>query len=141
MWQTSHEMKRSQQRKAFKSNYWLQHHLECAKRSITRILARPFSFIITTSMIAIAFTIPAALYILYHSVRSVTDSFENQKQITLFLYQEASLDRANQLRMQLQQWQQLDNIDVINKKDALEKFKQETSLGSIVDSLQSNPLS
>ena len=120
--------------------YWLQHHLECAKKSLQRLLASPLSFIITTLMISIAFTIPAAIYVLFNSVDNLASLWGNDRQITLFLNTETSLAKARNLKTDLLKRTDISDVRVINREDALTEFKQETSLGSIVDNLPDNPI-
>ena len=64
--------------------YWVQHHIDCAKKSLTRLLASPFSFVITILMISVAFIIPAAVYVLFGSAENLAKYWSNDKQITLF---------------------------------------------------------
>ncbi len=120
--------------------YWAQHHIGCAKGSLQRLLASPLSFVITTLMISIAFTIPAAIYILFNSVDKLANYWGNDKQITLFLTENASLTQANILQEKLLMRNDIINAQVVNKDDALREFKQQTNLGSIADNLPNNPI-
>lgn len=120
--------------------YWVQHHAECAKKSLSRLLANPFSFVITILMISIAFTIPAAIYVLFNSAQTLATSWGNEKQITLFLRNEVSLQTANVLRDKLVKRIDIETVSVISKDEALQEFKQQSNLGTIADSLPSNPI-
>ena len=120
--------------------YWIQHHIDCAKKSLTRLLTSPFSFIITILMISVAFIIPAAVYVLFGSADNLAKHWSNDKQITLFLRTDTTLQQVQILRDKLAARPDIANAEVIDKKQALEDFKQQTNLGAITDSLPSNPI-
>lgn len=120
--------------------YWLQHHIDCAKKSLARLLASPLSFVITILMISIAFIIPAAVYVLFNSVDKLTQHWSSDKQITLFLSNDANLQQAQSLRDKLLARPDIATASVINKEEALKEFKKHTNLGSITDSLPTNPI-
>lgn len=120
--------------------YWLQHHVDCAKKSLQRLLENPFSFAITILMISIAFTIPAAVYVLFSSVDSLAASWGSDKQITLFLRNDVNLQTAQTIRDTLVKRLDIESATVISKDQALEDFKQQSNLGSIADSLPGNPI-
>ena len=120
--------------------YWVQHHAECAKKSLIRLLANPFSFAITILMISIAFTIPAAVYVLFSSAQSLAGSWSNEKQITLFLRNDASLQTARALRDKLVKRIDIESATVISRDDALLDFKRQSNLGTIADNLPENPI-
>ena len=120
--------------------YWVQHHVECAKKSLSRLLANPFSFAITILMISIAFTIPAAIYVLFNSAQTLANSWGNEKQITLFLRNDVSLENAKVLRDKLAKRIEIETVSVISRDDALQEFKQQSNLGAIADNLPSNPI-
>ena len=120
--------------------YWIQHHIECAKKSLVRLLANPFSFVITILMISIAFTIPAAIYVLFNSAQTLAASWGNEKQITLFLRNDVNLQSAKALRDKLAKRTDIESVSVISKDQALQEFKQQSNLGTIADSLPDNPI-
>ncbi len=120
--------------------YWIQHHIECAKKSLVRLLANPFSFVITILMISIAFTIPAAIYVLFNSAQTLAASWSNEKQITLFLRNDVNLQSAKALRDKLAKRTDIESVSVISKDQALQEFKQQSNLGTIADSLPDNPI-
>lgn len=120
--------------------YWAQHHAECAKKSLTRLLANPFSFVITILMISIAFTIPAAVYVLFNSADNLAAHWSNDKQITLFMRNDVNLQATQSLRDKITQRPDIETASVISKDEALQEFKLSSNLGSIADSLPSNPI-
>lgn len=120
--------------------YWLQHHADCARKSLQRLLENPFSFTITILMISIAFTIPAAVYVLFSSAENLAASWSNDKQVTLFLRDDVNLQTAQSLRDKLVKRLDIESAAVISKDEALKDFKQQSNLGSIADSLPSNPI-
>ena len=120
--------------------YWLHHHKECATNSLSRLLKNPLASFITIAMIAIAFIIPVVIYLLFVSAENVVTQAQANKQITLFLLPDSTLDAAEELTERLAKRADLYNLLLTNKTDALESFKQQSELDSIIDNLSSNPL-
>lgn len=120
--------------------YWVNHHQECAKNSILRLLKNPLASFITIAMIAIAFIIPIVIYLLFSTAESVVTQSQANKQVTLFLLPSTSLEAATDLSARLDKRADLYNVQLTNRTDALETFKQQSDLDSIIDSLNSNPL-
>lgn len=120
--------------------YWLHHHKECAQNSLFRLLKNPLASLITIAMIAIAFIIPVVIYLLFISADNVVTQSQANKQITLFLLSDTSFEAAGKLSERLEKRADLYNIQLTSKTDALESFKQQSELGSVIDNLSSNPL-
>ena len=119
---------------------WLKHHAESLHDSIQRIVTSPLSFIFTVLMIAIAFSIPISSYIFFLSAKQLTQQWDHDKQITLFLKKDISLSQANTLAKDINAKTEIESAIVLDKKTVLEDFKTQTGLASITDNLSSNPL-
>ena len=120
--------------------YWLKHHIDSAKNSLSRLLASPLSFVITILMISIAFIIPAAVYVVFNSMDKLTHHWSNDNQITLFLRSDATLQQAKSLRDKLLARPDIATSSVVDKEKALLQFKERSNLATITDSLPANPI-
>ncbi len=119
---------------------WLEHHIDSFKLSFTRAITSPVSFIFTALMIAIALSIPINLYVVFSSVQQLTNQWDNNKQITLFLADNVNHKQAQQLAESIASKSEIANASVINKQTALDEFKRQMGLDSIAENLPQNPL-
>lgn len=122
------------------ATHWLLHHLESLKKSFSQAIARPTSFAITTLMIAIAFSIPMSMFVLFTSAEQLTKQWDSDKQITFFLKEDVTLAHANKLAVKIADKDEIENAVVLNKEEALADFNQQMGLNSIADNLPTNPL-
>ena len=135
-------MKRAQSKKNFHATVilWLEHHIDSFKSSLNKHLSNPLSFTFTVLMIAIAISIPISLYILFSSVQQLTEQWDSDKQITLFLNDNVSVSNAQSVADKISNNKWVSHATVINKQQALEDFKQQMGLDSISADLAENPL-
>lgn len=120
--------------------HWLEHHIDSFKLSFTRAINSPVSFIFTVLMIAIALSIPMSLYVVFSSTQQLTDQWDNDKQITLFLKDKVSYSEAQKIAASITEKDIIANAYAINKKTALDEFKLQMGLDSIAENLPENPL-
>ncbi|MDW3096042.1 MAG: permease-like cell division protein FtsX [Gammaproteobacteria bacterium] len=119
---------------------WLEHHIDSFRLSFTRVINSPVSFIFTVLMIAIALSIPMSLYVVFSSAQQLTDQWDNDKQITLFLKDKLSYSEAQKLADSIADKDMIAEAYAINKNTALDEFKLQMSLESITENLPENPL-
>ena len=119
---------------------WLEHHIDSFKLSFARAIYNPVSFIFTVLMIAIALSIPMSLYVVFSSVQQLTNQWDNDKQITLFLKDSVSYSETQKIANTIAKKDVIANAYAINKKTALDEFKIQMSLDSIAENLPENPL-
>ncbi len=119
---------------------WFEHHIDSFKTSFKRNITNPLSFAFTVFMIAIALSIPMSIYIIFSSVQQLTQHWDNDKQITLFLNDKVSLTQAQSLAKNIINNPFILNTQVINKKQALEDFKQQMGMNALSADLPDNPL-
>jgi cell division transport system permease protein len=120
--------------------HWFHSHKDSAKKSIYRASGNPLSFLFTTLLIAIAFSIPMGMYTLFSSVEKLTSQWDSDRMITLFLAEEITFEHAKKLAGNLSDDSELDSAEVVNKNDVLEQFKRETNFNLFPDSSSENPL-
>ena len=119
---------------------WLEHHVDSFKLSFARVISSPISFAFTTLMIAIALSIPISLYVVFSSVQQLTNQWDSDKQITLFLNENVTYTQAQQLANKIASKDTIANASAINKQTALDEFKQQMGMESIAENLPQNPL-
>ena len=119
---------------------WLEHHIDSFKASLKRNLSSPLSFSFTILMIAIALSIPMSMYIIFSSAEQLTQDWDNDKQITLFLNDDISLSQAQAIANEINSHHLVLSSAVIDKQQALQDFKQQMGAETLSAQLPNNPL-
>ena len=119
---------------------WFEHHIDSFKLSFARAIASPVSFIFTALMIAIALSIPMSLYVAFVSIQQLTNQWDSDKQITLFLADNVDFTQAQQLAKTIADKKEIANASAVDKQVALDEFKQQMGLDSIAEHLPQNPI-
>jgi len=120
-------------------NYLLR-HLQVMLFSLGQLWRQPLSTLMTIIVIGIALALPAGLYVLLDNIEEVSDQWDDATQISLFLQQDVFPDQAIALNDQLKKWPQISNTHYQSSSQSLEEFRQLSGLGSLLDSLPTNPL-
>ena len=76
---------------------WLRHHAAMARDSARRLLVAPIASLLTMLAIAIALTLPAALWLALDSARLLDNELNDSAQLTLYL--ETSVDESQALTL------------------------------------------
>mgnify|MGYP000692172277 CR=1 FL=1 len=119
---------------------YLLRHLQVMLFSLGQLWRQPLSSLMTIIVIGIALALPAGLYVLLHNVEQVSDQWDDATQISLFLQQDVSQDQALALNKKLNTWPNIASTHYQSSKQSLEEFRQLSGLGSLLDSLPSNPI-
>lgn len=120
-------------------NYLLR-HLQVMLFSLGQLWRQPLTSLMTIIVIGIAFALPAGLYVLLNNVEQVSDQWDDATQISLFLQQDVFPEQAIELNKKLKQWPQISDTHYQSSSQSLEEFRQLSGLGSLLDSLPTNPL-
>lgn len=120
-------------------NYLLR-HLQVMLFSLGRLWRQPVASLMTITVIGIALSLPAGLYVLLQNVNSISDQWDGASQITLFLQKNTSDKQASQLNNELQAWPEISNSSYQTAEQSLAEFRQISGLGTVLDSLVENPL-
>jgi len=120
-------------------NYILR-HLQVMLFSLGQLWRQPLSTLMTIIVIGIALALPAGLYVLLDNIEEVSEQWDDATQISLFLQQDVFPDQAIQLNDQLSQWPQIAQTKYQSSSQSLEEFRHLSGLGTLLDSLPTNPL-
>ena len=121
--------------------HWVHSHQDSAKKSLLRAWQSPLSFIFTILLIALAYSVPMGIYILFSSVEKLTDQWDSDRHITLFLTEDITYNQAEKFAKNLSGHLDIDNVELLNRDDVLKQFKQETNFYLFPDSSSTeNPL-
>lgn len=115
-------------------------HIHVLLSTLRRLTATPLASLLNVLVIGIALSLPAGLYVLLHSVQSLTGQISSTPQISVFLHRDASKADVARIGNELRQHGSIKEIRFIPRGQALEQIKQTMGLSDVVDSLQQNPL-
>ncbi len=125
---------------AEKRDAWLRHHRYLAMDSMRQMLKRPLSAALTWMVIAIALSLPTLMVMALLNLKQITGPLNEGAQLSLYLDQSVSTDRAEKLARELKQRPEIKSTRYISPNDGLREFKEFSGLGNIIDSLENNPL-
>lgn len=115
-------------------------HAQALFSSLGRILATPFTSLMTIMVLAIAIAAATGSYLLWANVEQLTDNLENSNQISLFLKQEVDTKEGQKLADTLQNNSAVKSVNVLSKEKSLAEFKKFSGFGEAIDALDENPL-
>ena len=124
----------------FKPTNYLLRHLQTMLYSLGRLWRQPIASLMTITVIAIALALPAGLYVLLHNVEQVSDRWDSNSQLTLFLQQDSNEQQAQQLMTTLATWPEIVAVDYQSAEQSLKEFEQTSGLTELLKTLPSNPL-
>lgn len=119
---------------------WLQHHRLSAAESLQRVLNNPGSSLLTWMVIGIALALPVGLNVALDNVSQVSASWESPAQISLFLRDGVSSDRARELEVELGVREGVGDTHLISREEALAEFRKLSGFSDVLASLEENPL-
>lgn len=115
-------------------------HAHALFSSLGRLVATPFSFIMTIIVLSTSISLACGFYITFINVQQFTDNLENSNQISVFLNSDLSDKDAEELAKKIRQNPQVQEVNVITKEQALVEFKNYSGFGAAMDVLDKNPL-
>jgi cell division transport system permease protein len=124
----------------FSFRAYLLIHLHTFFASLGRFSRAPFNFMMTVSVIAITLSLPSGLLVSINNLQSVSGQIDLNNNISVFLNQSVTLQRATELSTLLQQDSKVSQTVLIDKQAALEEFRQYSGFGSAISTLADNPL-
>lgn len=115
-----------------------QYHVLIA--SLMRLLQTPFTSAMAISVMAIAIALAGSFYILVSNGQQLVDSLQTGKQISVFLHEQITDQQAREFAQKLQSNEQIADVSVISKQQALAEFQKYSGFGAALSALEANPL-
>lgn len=120
-------------------NYLLR-HLQVMLFSLGRLWRQPLASLMTVVVIGIALALPTGLYVILKNIEQVSSQWDDAAQISLFLKQDVNDAEAQDLVNKLKVWPEITAVNYQSASQSLEEFRQLSGLGSLLDTLPTNPL-
>lgn len=121
-------------------NAWVRHHRLSAADSMGRLLDNPITSVMTWLVIGIALALPTGLDVALDNATQLSVSWDSPAQISLFLGDDVSDDRARQLQEELAARADVVQARFVSRQEALEEFRALSGFADVLASLEDNPL-
>ncbi len=121
-------------------NSWFRLHQREAKHSLRHLTKKPFSFAITTTVLAIAITLPLLLFIAVKNLKVWASYSDTGLEVTLFLHENTEIEKAKSLSKDILNWHGVKQSEFVSSNDALTELSAHPELADIASNLPSNPL-
>ena len=119
---------------------WLTRHVSTSIGSLGRLVRQPFASLMIILVIAVTLAIPAALNLIVKNARSISDSWDNALDFSIYLNLSISETDAQALARLIEQRADVESVQLITAGEALTEFKQQSGFGQALDHLSENPL-
>ncbi len=117
-----------------------QHHSSTLKSSAIKILREPLQSLLTILVIAIALTLPTALYLSVENIRQLSGGVEASAQISVFVKKGARESALDALGEKLDGLSGVASVSYISAQAAVDEFEALSGFGSALQYLDENPL-
>ena len=119
---------------------WITRHVSTAVGSLGRLVRQPFASLMIILVIAVTLAMPAAINLVVKNARSVSGSWDNALDFSVFLKQEVSVSEAEALARLIRQRADIETVEFVSADDALLEFKRQSGFADALDQLPDNPL-
>jgi len=119
---------------------WFLRHASTAVAALGRLAKQPFASLMTILVIAVTLALPAALHLVIKNAQSLSGSWANALDFSVYLHQATPVEAARNLAGLLEQRADVESVTLIPADEALEEFKARSGFGSALDHLPDNPL-
>lgn len=119
---------------------WFARHAGTAVAALGRLSRQPFASLMTILVIAVTLALPAAMHLVVKNARSLSASWDNALDFSVYLQQDMTGEQAERLAGLVDQRADVDSVTFISADDALEEFRLTSGFGDALDHLTTNPL-
>lgn len=119
---------------------WLTQHLNTAAGALRRLIRQPFASLMTILVIAVTLALPAAVHLVIKNAQSISASWDNALDFSVYLKTETLLEDARGLAEIIEQRADVETVTVVSAQEALEEFQEQSGFGEALEHLDTNPL-
>ena len=106
-------------------------HGHSALSSLGRLIRQPLASIVTVLAIAVALSLPFALYIMLDNAIRAMGGLDRNAQLTAFLSHDLSETQTESLASTLRQWDAVKHVRIVGRAEALAEYQQMTGFGDV----------
>ncbi len=119
---------------------WLTRHASTSIGALGRLSRQPFASLMIVLVIAVTLALPAAINVVVKNAQSVSSSWNNALDFSVYLQLDISVSEAEGLARLIRQRADVESVDLITAAAALAEFKLASGFGDALDQLADNPL-
>ena len=131
---------RRQQAATLDFNYLVGLQKQMGREAFSRLLQSPLASLLNGLMIAVAFALPALLYLMVVNLQVLGSSWDGQPRISVYLSQELNQQRIKAVVNVAEQDKNLIDVVYISPDQGLRDFQKKSGVGNIASELGFNPL-
>ena len=110
---------------------WLSGHGQSALSSLGRLAGRPIATTVTVLAIAVALSLPFALYVILENAHRALGGLDRSAHLTAFLQHELSETRATAIASHLRSWDAVKHVRVVTRTEALAEYQAMTGFDDV----------
>ncbi|QFU20631.1 permease-like cell division protein FtsX [Shewanella eurypsychrophilus] len=115
-------------------------HIQHAMGSMGELWRNPLSSLMTMAVLGVSLSLPAALQVLVKNAETITQSWNNAAEISLFVDDARSERTIQSLITRIKVYSEVSEVSYINRDQALEEFQALSGFGEALSYLDTNPL-
>jgi len=119
---------------------WLTRHASTAVGALGRLSRQPFASLMIVLVIGVTLALPAAINVVVKNAQSVSGSWDNALDFSVYLKLDVSVEDAGNLARLLGQRADIATVTLITATEALAEFKEQSGFGDALNQLGDNPL-
>ena len=119
---------------------WLTRHASSSVGALGRLSRQPFASLMIVLVIAVTLALPAAINVIVKNAQSVSGSWSNALDFSVYLRDGISVSEAQVLAQLIGQRADIESVSLVTADEALAEFKQQSGFGEALDQLGNNPL-
>ena len=108
---------------------WLTRHVITCKESLVRMAKQPFASLMTILVIAVTLALPAAMHVVVKNAQSISGSWENALDFSIYMRADVSVDDAKTLAEIIQQRADVEAVVFVSADEALREFRDASGFG------------
>ena len=131
---------KADERRKSRLTIWLEQHLQAWVASLGRLYRAPMPSLMTAAVLSIALALPASFLLFLDNARQVTGAWEGGVRISLFLEQQVSATRQQELLRELRGIEEVAHARLISPEQGLAEFQRLSGFEDALALLDDNPL-
>ena len=118
---------------------WLRNHRNIAIGSLVDLLKNRITSLMTVMVLGIAMGLPLLLYVFLINVLTVTENFDGDPRISIFLNKEAAEEDIESFLKIVEKHPNTEMSNYISPEETLLDFQLHSNFADVLNSLSSNP--
>ena len=110
---------------------WMSGHAQAALSSLGRLMRRPVGTVVTVLAIAVALSLPFALYAIVDNAHRAAGGLDRSARLTAFLRHDLGEAEAVSVAAVMRKWDEIEQVQVVTRAEALSEYQQITGFDDV----------